>query len=139
MDVPSTSSTVRQGMLSVIPSLTGLKKELPTILSSFGAALPKALTGHPVHDIYIVCQGCNKNINIESVEEAIQGEETMLQKLGISKFNVVVPVAKQNPAYFTFPQYNKFKEDVSRRDIRPTAHHILELERLDANFGTFPV
>lgn len=135
MDVPSTSSTVRHGILQVIPSLKGLKQELPGILTSFGEKLPKTAAGQPAHEVFIVCQGCNKDIDVQSVEEAIQAEERMLQRLGISKINVVVPVAKQNPAYFTFPQYNGFKEDVSRRGMRPTSHHILELERLDANFS----
>lgn len=135
MDVPSTSSTVRHGILRVIPSLNGLKKELPKILNSFGEKLPKTAAGQPTNEIFIVCQGCNKDIDVESVEDAIKAQERMLQRLGVSKVNVVVPVAKQNPAYFTFPQYNGFKEDVSRRGMRPTSHHILELERLDANFG----
>jgi acetyl-CoA carboxylase/biotin carboxylase 1 len=134
MDVPSTSSTERHGILSVIPSLNELDKELPDILTSFGAKLPKTSAGQPVHEVFIVCQGCDKDIDVESVQERIQAEERMLQKLGVAKVNVVVPVAKQNPAYFTFPQYNEFKEDVSRRGMRPTSHHILELERLDANF-----
>jgi len=136
MDVPASSSTVRHGILSVIPSLNGLKKELPQILSSFGATLPKTAAGQPAHEVYVVCAGCSKDIDIEAVEEAIKGEERTLQRLGISKVNVVVPVAKQNPAYFTFPQYNGFKEDTTRRGMRPTIHHILELERLDDNFGT---
>jgi acetyl-CoA carboxylase/biotin carboxylase 1 len=104
-------------------------------LTSFAAKLPKSAAGQPTHEVFIVCQGCDKDIGVKSVEADIKAEERMLQKLGISKVNVVVPVAKQNPAYFTFPQYNEFKEDVSRRGMRPTAHHILELERLDANYG----
>jgi len=131
MDTPSTS-TVRHGVLNVVPSLSTLNTVLPEILDDFGASLP--LSPDPLHEVYLVCSGCDESVDIEAVEAKIGGGQFALRKLGIQKVNVVVPVAKQNPLYFTFPLYNDYKEDLARRNMRPTFYRLLELDRLKSNF-----
>ena len=54
--------------------------------------------------------------------------------LGVRNVNVLVPVPKKDPLYYTFPHGNDYKEDPLRRNMRPTFHHILELSRLAENF-----
>jgi acetyl-CoA carboxylase/biotin carboxylase 1 len=133
MDGPSATSIVRHGVLNVVSSLKDLQNEMPRILNDFGSTLPEG--SEAVHEVYLVCSSRDKNVDVEALEANISAEEPTLSKLGIRKVNVLVPVARQNPLYFSFPQYKQYKEDVARRDMRPTFHHLLELTRLNENFA----
>jgi acetyl-CoA carboxylase/biotin carboxylase 1 len=41
---------------------------------------------------------------------------------------------RKDPAYYTFPEIYSYKEDLLRRDMRPTRYQLLELGPLSANF-----
>jgi acetyl-CoA carboxylase/biotin carboxylase 1 len=60
-------------------------------------------------------------------------EKSKLELLGIRTINILVPSKAKDPAYYTFPQCDGYKESPTGRNMRPTFHHLLELAR-SANF-----
>ena len=63
--------------------------------------------------------------DIEDLESVISGQKDKLTALGIRTVNVVIPNEKADPYYYTFPQCEGFKENILRRNMRPTFHHLL--------------
>jgi len=131
-DVPESKGVVRHGLLSVIGSSENLATALPTVLSTFGANLPKVDYDGPSNVLHLVTDG--EVHSIEKIEEALISQIKELNMLGVRTVNLCVPVAKQDPTYYSFVQGDGYKENPLRRNMRPTFHHLLELSRLDANF-----
>jgi acetyl-CoA carboxylase/biotin carboxylase 1 len=63
----------------------------------------------------------------ESIERALAVEKSKLELLGIRTINILVPSKAKDPAYYTFPQCDGYKESPIRRNMRPTFHHLLNL------------
>lgn len=127
---------LRQGLLSVVPSASALKSDLPSILDDLSQAIgdkPISTEGGPLNMLHLaVADG--KVPPIPDLEQMFAGEKAKLERLGVRTINILIPEAKKEPSYFTFPQCENYKEDPIRRNMRPTFHHLLELGRLSANF-----
>ena len=135
-NVESSDSITRRGMLSVIPSLDSIGADIESILDDFAGGLEgseAAAEGGPLNMLHIASTN-SEEAGVESIETALVAQERKLNMLGIRTVNVLVPVEKKDPAYFTFPQCDGYKEDALRRNMRPTFHYILELARLTENF-----
>jgi len=129
-DVPESQRITRHGSLNVLDS-DNLDDVLPNILSEFGANFGQGGSGN-INVLHIVT---GDDVQTEQIEASLVAKERELNMLGVRTVNVLVPVEKKDPKYFSFPQCNAYKEDPIRRNMRPTFHHLLELSRLDANFN----
>jgi acetyl-CoA carboxylase/biotin carboxylase 1 len=129
-DVPESESVVRYGLLSLADAST-ISDDLPSILSSFGSDLPKVEFDGPANVVHIVSDDGG---NVEDVEKALIAQQKELNMLGVRTVNLLIPVDKKDPKYYSFPQCDGYKEAPLRRNMRPTFHHLLELSRLDDNF-----
>jgi acetyl-CoA carboxylase/biotin carboxylase 1 len=135
-DVEQTISPVRQGLLTVVPSLDSLSSDLPSILDDLSAAIgdkPTTTAGGPLNVLHFAVADGEYTDN-ESIESVFEVEKSKLELLGIRTINILVPSKAKDPAYYTFPQCDNYKESPVRRNMRPTFHHLLELARLSANF-----
>jgi len=130
-DVPEEKSVMRYGLLYIVPSVSDIKTEIPNIISSFGPDVEGA--NGPVNVLHIASQD-GVMTSVEDVQSVIQEKEKEWNMLGIRTINLLVPVEKQDPLYFTFPQCDGFNEDPIRRNMRPTFHHLLELGRVNENY-----
>jgi len=136
-DVEESESVNRQGHLCVVPSLAGLKDDLPKILENFGSAIgdkPVTAGGDPINMLHIASAKAEDERSLEDIQADIVAEQAKLNLLGVRNVNVLVPHEKTNPYYYTFPACDGYVEDPLRRDMRPTFHHLLELSRLTDNF-----
>jgi acetyl-CoA carboxylase/biotin carboxylase 1 len=135
-DVQQSKSPVRQGLLTVVPSLDSLTSELPMILDDLSAAIgdkPTTMAGVPLNVLHLsVANG--EYADNASVESHLTSEKAKLEALGVRTVNILVPNKKKDPAYYTFPECDGYKENPLRRNMRPTFHHLLELGRLSKNF-----
>lgn len=131
-DIPEEESVMRQGFFSVVPSVDSIPAELPQIISKFGSKVGEASS--PVNVIQIATQDGAVG-SIEDIENAFVAKERELNMLGTRTINLLIPVAKQDPLYYTFPQCDGFKEDKICRNMRPTFHHLLELGRVSENYS----
>jgi acetyl-CoA carboxylase / biotin carboxylase 1 len=135
-DVEKSKAPIRQGILSVIPSLDDLGSQLPSILDDLSRAVgdrPTKSDAGPLNMLHLaVADG--KMADIASIESLFQKDIPKLEALGIRTVNILVPNPKKEPSYYTFAQCNGYAEDPLRRDMRPTFHHLLELSRLEKNF-----
>ena len=134
-DVPIDKSIPRQGILSVIPSVNDLDDKFPAILADMSDVMstedgPEV----PVNVIHIATTNSDFT-SIEDIEKSMTAQASKLNMLSVRTVNVLVPVPKKDPSYYTFPQCEGYKEDPMRRDMRPTFHHLLELNRLSDNFS----
>lgn len=136
MDSPTATSTVRHGMMTVVSSLDKLSDDVPTILNDFGSKLENTKSpGIPVHELYIAGPTSESDLgDIAKLEKTIASQEREMKMLGISRATILHPIAKKDPSYFTFPHYKSYNEDPLRRNMRPTFHHLLEINRLTENF-----
>ena len=126
-DVPESQSVVRSGLFKFVDNGDQLGEELPKILASFETNKSEQIAN--------VLHIATDDVSLEQAESALASQEREMTMLGIRTVNLLVPVEKKNPKYYSFPQCDGFKEDALRRDMRPTFHHLLELGRLDANFN----
>jgi len=138
-DIKESESVVRHGHMAVVSSMDDLESDLPKILDDFGGQFEgddsaTQGTGAPVNVLHVAGTSSSGAVDIKSVESAIVGQERKLNMLGVRSVNALVPVAKKDPLYYTFPQCEAYKESLLRRNMRPTFHHLLELTRLDENY-----
>jgi len=133
-DVPVDSSVPRKGLLSVIPSAGDLESLMPAILDDMSGSISDTVGDTPVNVLHIASKDSNFE-GVEGVEGVVVAQTAKLNMLGIRTVNLLVPVAKKDPSYYTFLQCDGFKESPIRRDMRPTFHHLLELSRLSENFS----
>eukprot|EP00522_Entomoneis_paludosa_P016513 CAMPEP_0172450434 /NCGR_PEP_ID=MMETSP1065-20121228/8763_1 /TAXON_ID=265537 /ORGANISM="Amphiprora paludosa, Strain CCMP125" /LENGTH=2096 /DNA_ID=CAMNT_0013202215 /DNA_START=2922 /DNA_END=9212 /DNA_ORIENTATION=- len=135
-DVEQSAAPVRHGVLAVIPSLDSLASENAGILdnlSEFIGEAPTRVEGGPLNMVHVaVPEGTSGDI--EPIESLLAAEKVKLEALGVRAVTVLIPNAKKDPNYFTFPECDGYKEDPLRRNMRPTFHHLLELSRLAKNF-----
>jgi acetyl-CoA carboxylase / biotin carboxylase 1 len=135
-DVKESEAPLRQGLLAVIPSANALKSELPSILDDLSQVIgDKVATNEagPLNMLHLaVADG--KVPSIRDAEKVFTDERAKLERLGVRTINILIPEAKKEPSYYTFPQCDGYKEDPLRRNMRPTFHSLLELGRLNANF-----
>ncbi len=129
-DVPESESVERFGFLQLTSSST-LKADLPEILSNFGSDLAKVDFDGPANVLHIVSDDDSK---VEDIEAALVEKQKELNMLGVRTVNLLIPVDKKDPKYYSFPHCDGYKEAPLRRNMRPTFHHLLELGRLDENF-----
>lgn len=135
-DVEQSAAQLRHGLLSVVSSSSKLSSELPSILSELSQAIgdkPASSEGGPNNMLHIALVDGNVP-SIPDAEKLFSSEKAKLELLGVRTINILIPVSKKEPSYFTFPQCESYKEDPLRRNMRPTFHHLLELGRLSANF-----
>ena len=135
-DVGVDTSVDRQGHLSLVPSLGGLKDSLPKILDDFAAAVGEKPTTDgqgPVNMLHIA-SAKSEPADAAEIESIIVSQKAKLTMLGVRTISVLVPNAQNDPNYFTFPACEGYSEDPIRRNMRPTFHHLLELGRLRENF-----
>jgi len=134
-DVPSSESVMRKGVMAVIPDTNKLDEEMPSILENFGSKFSVEESASQVGPVNVlIIAGSVADTDIESVEASIVKREKELNMLGVRAVNALVPIAKKDPMYYSFPQCDGFRESVVRRNMRPTFHHLLELGRLDQNY-----
>jgi len=133
-DVPEAQSVVRSGLLSVVSSVSALKDVMPQILSDCSSKYAGGDTSVPVNVLHIATEDVDTS-SLEQIETTFVQYEGELNKLGVRSVNLLVPVEKKDPMYYSFPQCDGYKENALRRNMRPTFHHLLELGRLDANFS----
>lgn len=131
-DVDPSEAPIRQGLLSVVPSLDSVGKDISGILDDLSEAvgdMPASSEGGPLNMLHLaVADGKMTDIS------AVKKEKAKLELLCVRTVNVLIPSEKKKPLYYTFPQIDKYKEDPLRRNMRPTFHHLLELGRLRKNF-----
>jgi len=132
-DVPESQSVFRSGLLSVVNNIDALNYAMPQILSDCSSKYVEGDVSAPVNVLHIVVDG--DTTTVEKVEKTLVSYEGELNKLGIRTVNLLVPVDMKDPAYYSFPQCDGYKEEPLRRNMRPTFHHLLELGRLDTNFN----
>jgi acetyl-CoA carboxylase / biotin carboxylase 1 len=135
-DVKESDAAVRRGLLSVIPGAKELKSQLPNILDDLSQSIgeaPATTEAGPLNMLHIAFADGTLP-SIPAAEKVFTDEIVKLEKLGVRTVNVLIPVSKKEPAYFTFPECSSYKEDPLRRNMRPTFHHLLELGRLSNNF-----
>ena len=130
-DIPEESSVIRYGLLSVVPSTDSIKSELPIIISKFGANVDGS--NGPINVLHITAQDGVMS-SVEDVEAAIQEKEKEWKMLGIRTINLLIPVEKKDPQFYSFPHCDGFKEDPLRRNMRATHHYLLELGRVNQNY-----
>jgi acetyl-CoA carboxylase/biotin carboxylase 1 len=136
-DVEVSHSVDRQGHLTVIPSLSSLKDTLPTILDNFSVSIgdkPTTAGDGPINMLHIATATAESS-DMKAIEAEVLSQKTKLEMLGVRTVNVLVPHAKSEPYYYTFPACGGYEEDPLRRNMRPTFHHLLELSRLRDNFS----
>ncbi len=129
-DVPESESVVRYGFLQLASS-KAINEELPSILSAFGTDLPKVDFDGPANVLHLVSDDGD---SVDDIEAALVSQQKELNMLGVRTVNLLIPVAKKDPQYYSFPQCDGYKNAPLRMNMRPTFHHLLELSRLDDNF-----
>lgn len=135
-DVEKSKAPIRQGILSVVPSLSALEADLPAVLDDLSKAVgdrPTHTEGGPLNMLHVAIAD-GQISEISAIEASLKKERQKLEALGVRTVNILIPNAKKEPSYFTFPQCDGYGEDPLRRDMRPTFHHLLELGRLAKNF-----
>lgn len=136
-DVEPSQSIDRQGHLCVLSSLSGLDGQMSTILDNFAQKIgdkPTTAGGEPVNMLHIATASSEKS-DLAALESAVKAQTDTLTKMGVRTVSVLVPEAKADPLYYTFPQCDGYTEDPLRRNMRPTFHHLLELSRLRSNYN----
>ena len=135
-DVEQSAAPIRQGLLSVIPSMSSFEADLPKIMDDLSQAIgdkPTKTEGGLLNMLHIASVDGNM-ASIEDVEKVLAKESVKLGALGVRTVSVLVPNSKKDPSYYSFPECDGYKEDALRRNMRPTFHHLLELGRLAKNF-----
>ena len=132
-DIEESESVARRGMLTVVPSLD--KLDFSAVLDNFGSqeSSVDASLG-PLNDVQIAVVDGKMSKDLSEIEKIFTSEQSKLKMLGVRQVSLLIPVAKKDPQYYTFPHVNGFKEEPFRRNMRPTLHHVLELARLSENF-----
>ena len=136
-DVEASQAPLRQGMLSVIPSLKTLDNDLPKILDELSSTVggrPSHTEGGEQLNMIHLAVADGQMGDVDDIEAYLVSQASKLEQLGVRTVNILIPKPKKEPSYYTFPQCDGYKEDPLRRDMRPTFHHLLELARLNRNF-----
>jgi acetyl-CoA carboxylase/biotin carboxylase 1 len=134
-EIEQSKAPVRQGMLSVVDDAAALAKQFPAILDDLSEAIgdkPARNEAGPLNMLHIALS--TGGADIAELEKILAKEKSKLQLLGVRTVNILFPQEKKDPAYYTFPECDDYREDPLRRNMRPTFHHLLELGRLSANF-----
>lgn len=133
-DVAVKDSVPRKGVLSVIPSANDIESALPSIMTDLSDYAGDSGADKGYVNVIQVAAVDSAFDGIEKTEETIVAQSSKLSMLGVRNVNLLVPNAKKDPSYYTFAQCDGFKESPIRRNMRPTFHHLLELNRLTDNF-----
>jgi acetyl-CoA carboxylase / biotin carboxylase 1 len=136
-EVEESQSVTQIGLLSVVPDVGSIGNLLPNVLSDLSEAIgekPTTVAGVPINTLHIVSKSGGE-VDIRSVEGVLNGQIGELKQLGVRLVNVCVPKERRDPSYYTFPDSSGFKEDIIRRDMRPTRYQLLELAPLSENFN----
>jgi acetyl-CoA carboxylase / biotin carboxylase 1 len=136
-EVEESQSVTQSGLLSVVPDIGSIGKVLPNVLSDLSEAIgdkPTTVAGVPINTLHIVSKSGGE-LDIRSVEGVLDSQIGELKQLGVRLVNVCVPKERRDPSYYTFPDSSGFKEDILRRDMRPTRYQLLELAPLSDNFN----
>ena len=136
-DVEQSTAPTRRGILSVVPSFDGLKSTISGILENLSESIgeePTRTQEGPLNIVHVAIAD-GKSGEIADYEALLAKQRPQLEALGVRDANFLIPNSKKDPSYFTFPQCDGFKEDPLRRNMRPTFHDLLELNRLSQNFG----
>nr|ASA45565.1 acetyl CoA carboxylase 1a [Amphidinium carterae] len=138
---PGVAGVTRSGTCVVLPEA----KDIETFLSS---SLP-VTTGEgdaPVNSLQVVVgpsvlgdRADRVEFNstdaafeseIKAVESMLSAASSALTEAGIRDFCFTIPQAPHFPRYASFLAKSEWKEDVARRDMRPTFPYLLEVSRL---------
>lgn len=135
-DVPTKSAVARQGLMSVIPDTKDLKSAMPDIINDCSGSFTKdeKNANSELVNVLHVATLKDSKVTIDEMQEALQSQKGQLNMLGVRMASILVPNPKKDPFYYSFPQCDGFIEDSLRRNMRPTFHYLLELNRLNANF-----
>lgn len=134
-DVKEDEAPLRQGLLSVVPSMSAFKSGLPGMLEDLSQSIgdrPVRTEGGLLNMLHIAI--ADGNAIIPEIETELGNEKAKLEALGVRVVSLLNPNTKKDPSYFNFPQVENYKEDPIRRNMRPTFYALLELSRLSANF-----
>jgi len=136
MDVPPSETVPRKGFLSVIPSFDSFESALSDIMTDASAVFGEAdAEAGPVNALHIYSSDTsNTDIQATDIEKVIANKERELKLLGTRIVYAMTPDPGKTPKYYSFLQCDGYKEDPSRRNMRPTFHYLLELARLSKNF-----
>jgi len=133
-DVPASDRVTRHGYHAVIEDAGTFASVLPDVLNQMGAKMEgDAAKDGPVNVVQI--SPLKGDASVEDLQAAVYANKDKLNMLGIRTVTVLVPRAKKDPMYYSFPQCEGFEEDPLRRGMRATFHHLLELNRLTDNYN----
>lgn len=137
-EVEASQSVTQTGLLSVVKDVDSVESALPAILGDLSTVIgdkPTTIAGAPLNTLHLVSSKTGEKLEISSIETSLAGQESQLKQLGVKLVNVCVPKERKEPSYYTFPDSTGFKEDVLRRDMRPTRYQLLELQPLTENYS----
>jgi len=124
----------RQGILSVAKTIDEVEKVLGDVSSRLDMTKPMVSDGGEfLNSLHIVLLDGEKN-KVQEIEAALHTHSYKLASYGIRLVNILIPVAKEDPIYYTFPHCDGYAEDILRRNMRPTLFTLLELSRLKNNY-----
>jgi len=132
-DVPSADRVTRNGFFSVVKDAGNFASELPDVLNAMASKISgDASANGPINVLQV--GALTGEASVEEIEAALDANKDALSMLGMRTVSVLIPQGSKDPSYYSFPQCDGFKEDPLRRGMRPTFHHLLELNRLTDNY-----
>eukprot|EP00930_Biecheleria_cincta_P026761 TRINITY_DN18824_c0_g1_i1.p1 TRINITY_DN18824_c0_g1~~TRINITY_DN18824_c0_g1_i1.p1 ORF type:complete len:2162 (-),score=504.14 TRINITY_DN18824_c0_g1_i1:27-6512(-) len=122
---------VRQALVKVVPNFESVKDVVQGPLnfqdSAGGEAnTVKVIVAKPGADGFDTLR--------DATEKLLQGAETSLGSAGVREFGLVLAEAPNLPRYASFMAKEGWKENASRRDMRPTFPSLLEINQLAEDF-----
>ena len=137
-DTPEEVSPVRVGQMSVVKDIAGLKSSMDEIIGSLSKAVSEtgastdAFT-NVLHVAAMESSSKDDDVNAAAFGEVVSAQKAKLESLKVRTVNVLIPAVPRIPEYFSYTNCLGYTEDVLRRNMRPTFHHLLELGRLTSN------
>ena len=135
-DISPEESPIRHGQITVVKDFAGASKSMPAMVAQMTAEVADNLVDDFVNFLHIAqVASSDESANAANYESLFRENKASLEALKIRTANVLVPAVPKTPRYYSYPQCqgSGYEEDVLRRDMRPTFHHLLELGRLTAN------
>ena len=136
-DIPSDESPIREGHISVVKDLAAASDQMEAILKNVESEIGEDLGDEYINVVHVALttptHGESDDVLAKEYEKLFTSNADTLNRLKVRTGNLLVPASPKDPKYFSFPQCEGFKEDVLRRNMRPTFHHLLELGMLTDN------
>lgn len=122
---------VRQALVKVVPDFESVKDVVQGPLSIQDS------TGREANTVKVIVAKTGSDGFDEmrdATEKLLQGTDASLRSAGIREFGLVLAEAPSLPRYASFMAQEGWKENPSRRDMRPTFPSLLEINQLAEDF-----